>query len=254
MSVEPPCRCTTLRRIADVNQGTRHDVGHGMTVHVGTVVYVESVTRRRIPPRRLRLAVLTLVIVMEAIVVVTSSALAVAARGRVVDASAIPDDAPRTMIVLGARVSDDEPGDYLRARLDVAVEAYRAGHAQTLLVSGNDADDAGNEVRVMRAYLEAHGVPSGAIIEDPLGLNTNATCRRAVAEFDVASATIVTQDFHIARAVALCRAWGIDVVGVISPCDRCSLLSLVRNQFREALLSRPRAVLDMLRTGRSRTG
>lgn len=242
MAFESPDLCAIPHRRAERAGGGRR-----------TVVYLEAVTRRRNPALRLRLGVLALVIAMEAIVVVTSSWVAMASRGRVVDASAIPDDAPRTMIVLGAKVSDGEVGDYLRARLDVAVEAYRAGRVETVLASGNDADDAGNEVRAMRAYLEAHGVPTDAIVEDPLGLNTNATCRRAVTEYQVSSATIVTQNFHIGRAVALCRAQGLDVIGVIAPCDQCSLLSLARNQLREALLSRPRAVLDMLRADRARS-
>lgn len=189
-------------------------------------------------------------IAVEVLVAVSSTWIATAARGRVVDAAAIPDDAPRTMIVLGAKVSDGEVGTYLRARLDVAVAAYRAGRVDRILASGNDGDDAGNEVWVMRAYLEQHGVRAHAIIDDRLGLNTNATCRRARTLFGVDAAMIVTQNFHVARAVALCRAWGIEVTGVVAPCDQCSIASLVRNQLREALGSRPRAVLDSLRAGR----
>ncbi len=197
------------------------------------------------PP--LRVAALAAVIAVEVMVAVTSLWMVVAARGRVIDAAAIADDAPRTMIVLGAKVSDGEPGVYLRARLDVAVDAYRAGHVTQILASGNDSDDAGNEVQVMRAYLEQHGVPAHAIHDDRLGLNTNATCRRAATLDGIRSATIVTQNFHIARAVTLCRAWGIDIVGVIAPCQDCSVVSLVRNQLREALGSRPRAVFDAVR-------
>ncbi|ALG86157.1 SanA/YdcF family protein [Gordonia phthalatica] len=205
---------------------------------------------RRWNSSHLRLAALLAVIAVEVMVAVTSTWMVVAARGRVVDAAGIPDDAPRTMIVLGAKVSDDEVGVYLRARLDVAVAAYRVGRVDMILASGNDGDDAGNEVRVMRAYLEQRGVPAHAIEDDRLGLNTNATCRRARTLYDIESATIVTQNFHVARAVTLCRAWGIDVVGVVAPCDQCSILSLVRNQLREALASRPRAVFDALRAGR----
>ena len=205
-------------------------------------------TRLRNSPR-LRRAALLAVIAVEMLVAVTSAWMAVAARGRVVDASAIPDDAPRTMIVLGAKVSDGDAGVYLRARLDVAVAAYREGRVDRILASGNDDEDAGHEVRVMRDHLQQRGVPAHAIIDDGLGLNTNATCRRARTLFDIESAMIVTQNFHVARAVTLCRAWGIDVIGVIAPCEQCSVLSLLRNQLREALASRPRAVIDSVRAG-----
>lgn len=194
---------------------------------------------------------LILLIAVEALVVVTSSWVAIASRGRVVQPSEIPDDAPTTLIVLGAKVEDREAGDYVRARLDVALDLYRTGRVTRILVSGNDADDAGNEVHVMRAYLEDNGVPAERIVDDRFGLNTAATCRRAVREFGLRSALIVTQDFHAGRAVMLCDAYGLDAIGVIAPCGHCSLYSKVRNQFREALLSRPRAVLDALTSAAS---
>ncbi|MGB3885350.1 SanA/YdcF family protein [Gordonia sp. (in: high G+C Gram-positive bacteria)] len=191
------------------------------------------------------------VLAVEVLVTIASLWVWLGSRGRVVDAAAIAEDAPRTMIVLGAKVRDGQVGDYVGARLDVAIAAYRDGRIDRILNSGNDSDSAGNEVTVMRNYLEAAGVPSTAITDDRLGLNTNATCRRAAAIYGIDSAMIVTQNFHIARAVTLCQAWGIDATGVIAPCNQCSTLSLIRNQFREALLSRPRAVIDALRAGHS---
>lgn len=193
--------------------------------------------------RRLWLIALWAVIAVEAVVVVSSAWSLIAARGRVVEPPDLPVDAPRTLIVLGAKSANDEPGSYLRNRLDVALGLYRDGKVDRILNSGNDHDDAGNEVRVMRQYLQSRGVPSGVIVDDPVGMNTAATCRRAAAEYDVRSALIVTQNFHVGRAVGLCRAEGIDVVGVVASCDGCTVLSKVRNYLREALLSRPRAML-----------
>ncbi|WP_026917579.1 SanA/YdcF family protein [Gordonia shandongensis] len=201
---------------------------------------------------RLRTAILIAVIVVEAVVAVSSSAMVVGAWGRVVEAGDLPADAPRTLIVLGSKVTAGEPGDYVRPRLDVAVAAYRAGRVERIIDSGNDADEAGNEVAVMRRYLEARGVPAAAIVDDRFGLNTDATCRRAAGEFGVTAAMIVTQNFHVARAVALCRARGIDTLGVIAPCGSCSTAGLTRNHLRESLASRPRALLDAMRARLSR--
>ncbi|MDR2280614.1 MAG: YdcF family protein [Gordonia sp. (in: high G+C Gram-positive bacteria)] len=197
--------------------------------------------------RRFRLFSLFLVIALETLVITTSSWIAIASRGRVVEPTDLPDGAPRTLIVLGAKVEDREAGDYVRARLDVAVDLYRQGRIDRILSSGNNSDDAGNEVTVMREYLVDHGVPAGVIVDDPLGLNTAATCRRAASEFGITEALIVTQNFHAGRAVMLCDAFGVAATGVIAPCGHCSLYSKVRNHFREALLSRPRAVFDALR-------
>lgn len=181
---------------------------------------------------------------LEAIVLLGSAWVVAVSHGRVTDAASLPAGAPATLIVLGAKAADGEPGVYLRNRLDVAVGLYRTGRIDRILVSGNDDDAAGNEVTVMRAYLEARGVPAGRIVDDPFGRNTAATCRRAAGESGVRRALVVTQNFHVGRAVGLCRAAGIEALGVIAPCDGCSVLSLTRNWFREAVLSRPRAVLD----------
>lgn len=205
---------------------------------------------RMLTRRRLVRLLLLSVLAVEILVAATSSWVAVASRGRVVEPGEIADDAPRTVIVLGAKADDGQPGDYLRARLDVVVDLYRAQRVDTILVSGNDEDDAGNEIRVMRAYLEARGVQSSAIVDDGFGLNTAATCRRAADLFGIRSALIVTQNFHAGRAVLLCEAYGIDATGVIAPCGHCSTLSMFRNHLRESLASRPRAVWDSLRARR----
>ncbi|MFZ2511743.1 MAG: ElyC/SanA/YdcF family protein [Gordonia sp. (in: high G+C Gram-positive bacteria)] len=194
--------------------------------------------------RRIGLLALWALVVIECIVIVSSAWSLIVSRGRVVDAAEVPAGSSTTLIVLGAKSADGEPGVYLRNRLDVAVDLYRSGRIARIVNSGNDADDAGNEVQVMRAYLEARGVPAADIVDDPAGMNTAATCRRAQAEFGIRRALIVTQGFHIGRAVGLCRSEGIDVIGVIAPCDGCSALSTVRNYLREALLSRPRAILN----------
>ncbi|MGO3328208.1 SanA/YdcF family protein [Gordonia sp. (in: high G+C Gram-positive bacteria)] len=198
--------------------------------------------------RRLVQLLLLAVLAVEVLVAVTSSWVAVASRGRVVEPGEIPEQASRTVIVLGAKADDGQPGDYLRARLDVVVDLYLSRRVDRILVSGNDADDAGNEIRVMRAYLEAGGVPSNVIVDDGFGLNTAATCRRAADVFGIRSALIVTQNFHAGRAVLLCDAYGVDATGVIAPCGHCSTPSMIRNHLRESLASRPRAVWDSLRT------
>ncbi len=196
---------------------------------------------------RLRRPALWAVVLLESIVLLSSAWVVAVSRGRVVEPAALPGGAPTTLIVLGAKAAAGEPGSYLRNRLDVAVELHRTGRVDRIVASGNNRDEAGNEVDVMRAYLQDRGVPAAQIVDDPVGLNTAATCRRAAREFGVRRALIVTQNFHVGRAVGLCRAAGIETLGVIAPCTGCSVPSLVRNWFREALASRPRAVLDAAR-------
>ncbi|WP_285759551.1 SanA/YdcF family protein [Nocardiopsis ansamitocini] len=121
-------------------------------------------------------------------------------------------------IVLGAGVrSDGQPTLLLARRLDIAVELVRAGKVGAVLVSGDNRPCSGRETDVMTRYLVRRGVPEGAITADPAGYRTWDTCARARDSYGVRSAVIVTQSFHLPRAVALARAAGLDAVGVGDP-------------------------------------
>ncbi|GED99196.1 hypothetical protein nbrc107697_32350 [Gordonia crocea] len=191
--------------------------------------------------------ILVVAILAEAVVAASATWVYVAARGRVVDADAVPPGS--TALVLGAKVSDGEPGDYVRARLDTAVALYRSGRVSQILNSGNGAARLGSETAVMRAYLEAAGIPSSAIRDDPAGYDTARSCVRARTEFGLSRVVVVTQDFHLDRAIALCRAYGPDPTGVAAACPDCAGWTIVRNHVRETLLARPRALLSVLTPG-----
>jgi vancomycin permeability regulator SanA len=183
-------------------------------------------------------------IVGEGIVAASATWVYFAARSRVVAPQDVP--AGSTALVLGSKVSDGEPGEYVRARLDTAVALYRSGRVTTILNSGNGSSRYGSETGVMRAYLERAGVPSAAIRDDPAGYDTERSCVRARSEFGLSAAVLVTQDFHLDRAIALCRRHGPDPIGVAAPCPDCAWWSIVRNHLREALLARPRALLSLV--------
>lgn len=150
------------------------------------------------------------------------------------------------MIVLGDRVHDGEPSVYLRERLETALTILRENRAQRVLVSGHAASTKGDEVAAMRKYLVERGVAGEAITDDRFGVTTYNTCARAASVFEIKDAVLVTQDFHLRRAVALCRSQGIDAVGVEAGSDAGVYLT-VRNWVREIGLSRPKAAFDALR-------
>lgn len=185
---------------------------------------------------------LTGLIVVEGIVAAAGTWVFLAARNRVVAPELVPVGS--TALVLGAKVADGEPGEYVRARLDTAVALFRTGRVSTILNSGNGSSRYGSETAVMRAYLEGEGVPSSAILDDPAGYDTQRSCARASSEFGLSTVVVVTQDFHLDRAIALCRLDGPDPIGVAAPCGNCAWWSIARNHLREALLARPRALLS----------
>lgn len=132
--------------------------------------------------------------------------------GRVYHAAGAPSK--RDVLVLGAKADRGGPSAFLAARLDLAVELFRRDKARRIIVSGDGRTEANNEPRVMREYLERRGVPSGIIVEDPKGLDTYDSCFRARDIYGADAVAVVTQDFHVRRAVTVCRALGVDAWGV----------------------------------------
>ena len=109
------------------------------------------------------------------------------------------------------------PSLFLRERLDGAIALYRAGKVDGLLLSGDNHVGSYNEPAAMRAYALSHGVPAGAITLDYAGFDTYDTCFRARRIFGVQSAVVVSQSYHVPRAVYLCRSAGIDASGLGVP-------------------------------------
>lgn len=157
-----------------------------------------------------------------------------------------PDASRPWVIVLGDRVHDGAPSVYLRERLDTALAILRENRAQRVLVSGHAGSKKGDEVLAMRTYLVERGVAADAIVDDRFGVTTYNTCARARTVFGIDEAILVTQDFHLRRAVALCHSQGIDAVGAEAGSDAGVYLT-VRNWVREVGLSRPKAALDAIR-------
>ena len=120
----------------------------------------------------------------------------------------------RTALTLGAEVyADGQPSRCLRARLDVAHRLFEAGKVKAILVSG-DGTRHYNETDGMRHYLVERGIPQAKIVGDYAGFDTYDSCVRAKKVFGVSKAIVVSQTYHLPRALATCRAIGIEAWGV----------------------------------------
>ncbi|MEU8253279.1 ElyC/SanA/YdcF family protein [Micromonospora inaquosa] len=159
------------------------------------------------------------------------------ARGHVYAAA----DAPSAdvVIVLGTEVADDRqrPGDRLAGRLDTAAELVAGGRATVVLVSGDGGGASGDEPAVMTTYLAERGVDRRRVVADPFGLDTYDSCARAREVYGVERALIVTQSYHLSRAVTLCRHLGLDVDGVTARCDGCGAALLAEKSIRDYFAS-----------------
>lgn len=127
------------------------------------------------------------------------------------------DNAPaeHIAIVFGAGLlRDGSAGPVLRDRVETAVQLYQQGKADKLLMSGDNRFAEHNEPEAMRQYALGFGVPDTDIILDYAGRRTYDTCYRAHAIFQVESATLITQSFHLPRALFLCNWFGVRSTGV----------------------------------------
>lgn len=146
-------------------------------------------------------------------------------------------------LVLGAGVRDDgTPSDVLRDRLDVALSLYRHGRAPRIIVSGDHRTQAYDEPNAMRRYLEANGVPREAIFMDHAGFDTYSSVWRAKHVFGAGRIIVVTQDFHLPRALYVARSLGMAAEGASA--DRRMYRGIAWLHARETI-SRTKAFLDV---------
>ncbi len=127
------------------------------------------------------------------------------------------DDVPaeRVAIVFGAGLlRDGSAGPVLRDRVETAVQLYQQGKVDKLLMSGDNRFVEYNEPEAMRQYALGLGVPDEDIVLDYAGRRTYDSCYRAKAIFQVDSAILVTQSFHLPRALFLCNWLGVESTGV----------------------------------------
>jgi SanA protein len=117
-------------------------------------------------------------------------------------------------LILGAQVyRDGKPSIMLRDRVNAGAELYRAGRVDKLLLSGDHSRKDYDEVGTMRRLLLAQGIPAQDIFTDHAGFDTWDSAQRARRVFDVKSAVVVTQRFHMARALYDARRAGLKVTG-----------------------------------------
>lgn len=119
------------------------------------------------------------------------------------------------ILVLGCGVCEDgTPSLMLRDRLDMGIALYEAGAAKKLLMSGDHGREEYDEVNTMKAYALERGVPSEDIFMDHAGFSTYDSMYRARDVFCAKKVLIVTQPYHLPRALYVAERLGLDAYGV----------------------------------------
>ena len=138
------------------------------------------------------------------------------------------------ILVLGCGVRDDgTPSDMLRDRLERGLELYFAGVAPKLLMSGDHGSVEYDEVNIMKQYAIDKGVPSEDIFMDHAGFSTYESVYRAKEIFCADNIVIVTQEYHLYRALYLAKSFGLEVHGV--SCDYYIYAGQKMREVREIL-------------------
>ena len=133
------------------------------------------------------------------------------------EADACKNIDPQCILVLGCAVwADNEPSPMLKDRLDTAIALYRAGVAPKLLLSGDNSIVEYSEPDCMLQYTLAQGIPPEDIFLDFAGFSTYESVYRAHAVFKADRLIVVTQKYHLFRALKACDALGIEARGVAS--------------------------------------
>ena len=138
------------------------------------------------------------------------------------------------ILVLGCRVYEDgTPSHMLEDRLQQSVELFELGAAPKLLMSGDHGQQEYDEVNTMKRYAVEHGVASSAVFMDHAGFSTYESLYRAKEVFGVEKVIIVTQRYHLYRALYIARQLGLEAYGVAS--DPRSYAGQIVREVREIL-------------------
>ena len=161
--------------------------------------------------------VVAAVLAVVAVFAVTNVVTIVGAKGSIVSAEEASISSADAIVVLGASVyADGTPSGILQDRLDDGIALYFAGVAPKIIMSGDNGTASYNEVRVMKQYAIARGVPSEDIFCDHAGFSTYESMYRAKYVFGCQRIVVATQTYHLYRALWSAKSLGMQATGVPS--------------------------------------
>lgn len=149
------------------------------------------------------------------------------------------------ILVLGCGIREDgTPSHMLEDRLLRGIELYEAGASKRMLMSGDHGSVDYDEVNLMKSFAVEHGVPSEAVFMDHAGFSTYESIVRAKEVFQVKKMIIVSQEYHLPRALYLADRMGLEAYGVAS--DLRSYRAQTYREIRELAARAKDVILGIL--------
>ena len=147
-------------------------------------------------------------------------------------------------IIFGAGINGDKPSKYLKDRLDAGIKLFKAKKINKILLSGDNGSDAHDELTVMKIYCFKNGIDTTKIYIDYAGFDTYSTMFRAKNIFKIDKAILITQEYHLNRAIYIGNNLGIESIGFSANQGEYRNYNYVR--FRE-YFSICKSVIDVIR-------
>lgn len=158
--------------------------------------------------------IIKLLLIIIVIIILINAYMIVVTKKLILNKDKITKDNIECIVVLGAGIRNGGPSPMLEDRLLTAIELYNSGVTNKILVTGDHEYADHDEVNVMKNYLKEHGIPSENIFMDHAGLSTYDSIYRASKVFKTNRFIIVTQKYHLYRALYISKALNINAYGV----------------------------------------
>ncbi len=182
--------------------------------------------------RKIRRGVLLLICAGFLLILYVNLTMYDGTREKIVSGDVLSDYDADCILVLGASVRENgSPSLMLRDRLDTSIGLYEIGVSDRLLMSGDHSSPYYDEVTAMKSYAVEAGIPSTDIFLDHAGLSTYESIYRAKYVYGAQRIVIVTQSYHLYRALYLADALGLEAVGV--SCDTVRYNGQILRDVRE---------------------
>lgn len=152
---------------------------------------------------------------------------------KIVEIDSLPAEDYDCILILGAGIRRNSPSPMLEDRLLTGIDIYNQKISDKILVSGDHTKKDYDEVNVMKNYLKESGIPSEKIFMDHAGMSTYDSIYRAKKIFKAEKIIVVTQEYHLYRALYIANSLGVDAYGI--PANKRAYAGQTKRDFREIL-------------------